>query len=506
LQTFRVTSIVEEDDGLTVTALEHNPDKYDEVELGLKLQPRTISTLTVVPNAPTNLSVSEVLYEQGADINVLVTLSWTPVQGATSYQVSYKVDQRNFITLPSTQSTSIDIRNAIDGQYDFKVFAINSIGKRSAPTELTAQIYGKTAPPADVTNFSVNIIGTQAHLSWTPVGDLDLAYYRIRHSNLTTSATYSDSIDIIDKVARPANTAVVPAMTGTYFIKAYDKLGIASINATESVAIINNISGLNVIETITESPAFLGQKIECSVGDDGLVLDTAVDFDAVVGNFDSVIGLFDGGGGTTSTEGTYFFEDYLDLGNVYTSRLTVNIEVGRIDYVNTFDSREGLFDDQQGEFDGDPDSFDDTNVELWVSTTNDDPNNSPVTWTAYRRFLVGDYTARGFRFKALLTSTDETASPIIKTLTINVDMPDRVIGGDDIVSGTGSGGYAVTFTPAFRVAPAIGVMAQNLAQGDFYEIPTKSASGFTIRFKNSSGTVVSRTFDYVAKGYGELVT
>lgn len=506
LQTFRVTSIVEEDDGLTVTALEHNPDKYDEVELGLKLQPRVISSLSLVPEAPNNLSVSEVLYEQGADVNVLVTLSWTPVQGATSYQVSYKVDQRNFVTLPSTQSTSIDIRNAIDGQYDFKVFAINSIGKRSAPTELTAQIYGKTAPPADVTNFSVNIIGTQAHLSWTPVGDLDLAYYRIRHSRLTTGATYSDAIDVIDKVARPANTAVVPAMTGTYFIKAYDKLDHASINPNSSVAIINDISGLNVIETITESPAFLGQKVECSVGDEGLILDTSIDFDSATGNFDDAEGYFDGGGGTTSTEGTYYFEDYVDIGNVYTSRVTAVVEVGRIDYVNNFDSKEGLFDDASGDFDGDPDAFDDTNVELWVSTTEDDPNSSPVTWTAYRRFLVGDYKARGFRFKAVLTSTDENSSPILKTLTVTIDMPDRVAGGEDIVSGTGAGGYSVTFTPSFKVAPAIGIMAQNLAQGDFYEIPTKSASGFTIRFKNSGGTVVSRTFDYVAKGYGELVT
>jgi len=106
----------------------------------------------------------------------------------------------------------------------------------------------------------------------------------------------------------------------------------------------------------------------------------------------------------------------------------------------------------------------------------------------------------------VLTSTDETASPILKTLTINVDMPDRVIGGNDIVSGTGAGGYSVVFTPSFKVSPSIGIMGQNLQQGDFYEIPTKSASGFTIRFKNSSGTVVSRTFDYVAKGYGELVT
>ena len=175
------------------------------------------------------------------------------------------------------------------------------------------------------------------------------------------------------------------------------------------------------------------------------------------------------------------------------------------DYVNTFDSKEGLFDAIIGEFDGDPDSFDDTNVELWVSTTNDDPTATP-TWTDYRQFFVGDYTARGFRFRAILTSNDETASPILKVLRINVDMPDRVIGGNDIVSGTNAGGYSVVFSPSFKVAPSIGIMAQNLAQGDYYEIPTKSASGFTIRFKNASGTVVSRTMDYVAKGYGELVT
>ena len=506
LQTFRVTSIIEEADGLSVTALAHNPNKYAEVEQGLILAPRVISSLSLVPNAPNNLAASETLYEENADVNVLVTLSWSPVDQATGYQVAYKVDDRNFVNLPITSATSIDIRNAVEGTYTFKVFAINSIGKRSLPTELTTQIYGKTIPPANVTNFAVNIIGTQAYLAWTPVPDLDLAYYRIRHSRLTSGATYSDAIDIIDKVARPANTAVVPAMTGTYFIKAYDKLDFSSLLAAESVAIINDISGLNVVETITESPAFLGQKVECSVGDEGLVLDTAIDFDAATGLFDSVVGDFDGGGGTTSTEGTYFFENYLDLGSIYTSRITAIVDVGRIDYVNTFDAKEGLFDSAANEFDGDPDDFDDTNVELWVSTTNDDPNSSPATWSAYRKFFVGDYKARGFRFKAVLTSIDETASPILKTLTISVDMPDRVIGGNDIVSGTGAGGYSVVFTPSFKVSPSVGIMGQNLQQGDFYEIPTKSASGFTIRFKNSSGTVVSRTFDYVAKGYGELVT
>lgn len=506
LQTFRVTTIVEEADGLSITALAHNPDKYAEVEQGLKLAPRVISNLSVVPNPPANIGVTEALYEVGADINVLVTVSWSPVDRATDYQVSYKVGDRNFVTLPTTQATSIDIRNALDGVYEFKVFAINSIGKKSIPTTLTKEIYGKTLPPADVTGFAINIVGNQAYLSWNAVPDLDLSHYRIRHSRLTTGATYSDAVDLIYSVARPAVTAVAPAMTGTYFIKAYDKLDNSSINPAQSVAIIQDITGLNVVETITESPAFLGQKVECSVGDDGLILDTAIDFDSATGLFDSVIGDFDGGGGTTSTEGTYYFENYLDIGNVYTNRITAYIEVGRIDYVNTFDAKEGDFDATLGEFDGDVDTFDDTNVELWVSTTEDDPNSSPAIWTDWRRFFVGDYRARGFKFKAVLTSTDEGASPILKTLTINVDMPDRVIGDNDLASGTDAGGYSVTFAPSFKVSPSIGIMAQNLQQGDFYEIPTKSASGFTIRFKNSGGTVVNRTFDYVAKGYGELVT
>ena len=506
LQLFRVTSVVEEKDSLVVTALEHNPNKYASVENGLTLEKRAISTLSIVPSAPTNLVVSESLYEENADVLVLVNLSWSPVDRATGYQVSYKVGDRNYVTLPITQSTSIDIRDALDGVYTFRVFAINSIGKKSPPSVLTATVYGKTLPPSDVTGFAINIVGTQAYLSWNAVPDLDLSHYRIRHSRLTTGATYSNAVDLIDKVARPAVTAVAPAMTGTYFIKAYDKLGISSINATESVAIINDISGLNVIQTITESPLFLGNKTECSVNELGLILDTSLDFDDVEGLFDAVAGDFDGGGGNTSTEGTYEFEDYLDLGNVYTSRVTAYVEIGRIDYVNTFDAKEGLFDSGQGEFDGDPDSFDDTNVELYVSTTDDDPNGSPVTWSEWRKFFVGDYKARGFRFKAVLTSSDEGATPVLEVLRINVDMPDRITGGDDLVSGTDAGGYSVTFSPAFRVAPAIGIMAQNLEQGDFYEIPTKSASGFTIRFKNSGGSVVSRTFDYVAKGYGELVT
>ena len=83
-------------------------------------------------------------------------------------------------------------------------------------------------------------------------------------------------------------------------------------------------------------------------------------------------------------------------------------------------------------------------------------------------------------------------------------MPDRTYGQGDIASTTASGGKAVTYTPAFKDVQALGISASNLATGDFYEITSKSATGFTIKFKNSSGAVIDRTFDYVAKGYGYL--
>ena len=432
------------------------------------------------------------------------------VAGSSTFQDFYEVQAKlssdsEWTNLGRASGETFELVNVIDGAfYDIRARSINSLGVSSAYTTKTYQIVGKTAPPADVQNFAINIIGTEAHLSWDAVQDLDLAYYKIRHSRLTTGATYGTSIDLVPKIARPATTVVVPAMTGTYFIKAIDKLENASVNAAEIVAIIEDIKGLNVVETVTESPLFLGNKTECVEVDGALVLDTALDFDSAIGNFDDYSGLFDAGGGTTSTNGTYEFLNIVDLGQVYTSRVTAFVEVGRVDYVNTFDSASGNFDDRLGFFDGDPNQFDDTNVELQVSTTLGDPNSSPVTWTPWQRFFVGDYKARGFRFRAILTSFDETASPSVTMLSVEIDMPDRVTSGNDIVSGVDAGGKIVNFSPAFKASPAIGIAAQNLQQGDYYSITSKTPTGFTIIFRNSGGSVVSRTFDYVAKGYGEL--
>ena len=432
------------------------------------------------------------------------------VTGDSTFQDRFEVEVRKvgsteYTNLGQASGNRFELPNVEDGAtYEVRARAINTLGVASDDATGTHQVVGKTLPPSDVTDFSMNIVGAEAHFTWTAVPDLDLSHYKIRHSRATSGATYADAVDLILKVARPAVSAVAPAMTGTYFIKAIDKLGNASVNETAVVAIIEDVKGLNLVETITESPTFAGNKVECNVTAEGLlILDTAIDFDDVSGFFDDLEGDFDGGGGTTSTSGTYEFANIVDHGAVYTSRISAYLETGRIDYVNVFDDATGLFDDRLGLFDGSANAFDDTNVELQVSVTDGDPSGSP-TWSDYRKFFVGDYKARALRFRALLTSDDAQATPTVSVLRVTIDMPDRVTSGDDIASGTDSGGKVVNFSPAFKATPALGIAAQNLTSGDYYEIVSKTNSGFTIRFKNSGGTVVDRTFDYVARGYGEL--
>lgn len=82
-------------------------------------------------------------------------------------------------------------------------------------------------------------------------------------------------------------------------------------------------------------------------------------------------------------------------------------------------------------------------------------------------------------------------------------MPERTTGGRNVVVGTG--GYDVVFDPEFKATPNINITAESMATGDYWEITSQSATGFHIVFKNSAGTAITRTMDWIANGHGALV-
>jgi hypothetical protein len=431
---------------------------------------------------------------------------------ADRFEVQYKRStDTEWIMAGQAAGNLFEAVGVSDGFFDVRARSISVLGVRSPFTTIT-NFYATLfeTPPETVTNFAANVVGNTLHLTWTPVSDLDLSHYKVRYSPLTTGASYQNAIDVVEKISRPANSLSLPAKSGTYFIKAVDKLGIPSEAATSIVVLTNTaeLEALNVVETLTEDPAFNGAKsmVIRLEDDEGayLALTTTTLFDDPVGNFDDQLGLFDGGGtgGVVSPSGTYQFSDIVDLGEKYTSRVQADIDVSFLNYANSFDAAEGLFDAREGNFDGDESQFDTTTVKMQVSLTDDDPTGSP-TWSEWQDFFVGDYAARALRFRAVLATNDAKTSPAVRGLSVDVDMPDRVEAQDDI---TYTGSQVVTFPSAFKVTPAIGIAA-SLADGDRYVISGKSRSGFTITtFTGGSVSANPVTFDYVAKGYGKELT
>ena len=435
------------------------------------------------------------------------------VQGGSIFTTAFEVQAKKstdteWINLGRAAGNRFELLNVEDSAvYQVRARSVTTFGYKSVFTTASHQVVGKTAPPSDVTGLTGNLIGNQYFLTWNAVPDLDLSYYRVRYAAPDGAPTYQNSISLVPKVSRPATSVFVPARNGTYFVKAVDKLGLAS-ESPASIVLDTNISqleNLNVIQTLTEHPDFNGtfdDVVEIDE-DDRLVLDTSLAFDAAPGNFDDAAGQFDGGSGNVDGSGYYYFGNSADLGSVYLTRVTAKLKQVRLDYVNLFDDASGLFDNREGAFDGDVNAFD--NVDAWIEMrfTSDDPAGTP-TWSDWQQFVVSDVRARAFEFRCKLTTLDDQASPAVSELEVTLDMPDRVESAQDIVSGVGA--KAVTFATAFQATPAIGIGAQNMQTGDYYEITSKSRSGFTITFKNSGGTAVSRTFDYVAKGYGKEVS
>ena len=499
---FRVYGLsINTDSTVSLKLIEHQDNFYTWTS---KAQAPTIAD-TTLPNpnnvsAPASVTLDDQLieYSDGVVITALdVTIGASPDSFVDYYQVEYKLSTAtDYIIAGQGKGLFHRILNVVDGLiYNVRVKAFNTLGVQSSYTSATRTIIGGIAPPSDVQDFACNIIGGDAHLSWTQIPDLDLAYYQIRFSTQTSGASWANSVSLVEKVARPATSVTVPARVGSYLIKAVDKNGNLSSNETIIATNISTIGNFNAVATQTESPTFSGTKTNTIVSDGTLRLDSSELFDSAIGLFDDATSFFDSG--VTAFDlfptGNYLFASPIDIGAVYTSRVTASITQTSDNLDDLFDSRTGNFDDAPSNFDGDTPA--NCNAHIEIALSNDD-----ITYTSFRNFVVGDYTSRFYKFRVVLTSFDLSSTPVISALSVSIDMPDRIFSGNDISSGTGT--YNVVFTnPFFSANYAVGITAQGLATGDYYLLTGKTINGFNIAFKNSSDTGVSKTFDYLAKGY-----
>ena len=493
--TWRVLDVKEnENRTFTITALSHDPDKYDFVEDGTALPPKNFSTLTEIKQPPTGLRASESIVEINNRAVTKIMLDWQNVAGASKYRVFYRYEDGDFTQI-DTNSTNLEIFNTKDGAYEFRVFVYNALNQPSAnPAILPFTAKGQTDPPEDVSNLTLEPINDeQVRLRWTQTTSIDVKFggqVYIRHSPRTDgSGTFANSTDLIEALSGSSTEAIVPAKEGEYVVKFRDLGGRFSTNDSSVIITIPSLRERLALPLIREQTAFSGTKTNLTVSANQLTLTNPA----------------------TNASGTYNFANVLDLGNTFSLKVVSHILSTSANVSDLFDAIPDL--DARDNFDGA--AAQKVNALLQVRTTTDNPSSSP-TFTSFNSFQSGVFRARGFDFKAILESLDTNENVLLQELGVNAFLDARSEQSTSILTTPNSPAahLDVTFAAPFFTGtssiggsntaypPSIGITAQNMASGDFFELSNISGSGFRITFKNSSSSIISRSFSYLAVGYG----
>jgi hypothetical protein len=388
---------------VTMTLREISESVFDEVDDGIVYERDNTTLLSPfeVPGVGLGATVVAKVFAEKLVNELTLTVTSASDLRIDSVEVQYKaVADTDYTTVGSGELGKFVIIDLEKGFYDARARAINTFGVKGEWEYLfNIEVDALSAPPANITNFIKELSAGTIFFSWDAVPDLDLSYYRVKHNPNTSGATWGNSSTVITKVARPSTVASLPARSGTFLIKAYDKNGNESVAATTLVVLPAELPPLGTSQTLTEDPTFTGSKTNLSV-------------------VSSQLEITDASGATPS--GTYLFSTYLDTGSSRTVRATGEVTFERIYKAGTL-----LWDAIPQNWDTWPDNFDtwtdedaafgDVSVTVYVRATPDDPAGSP-TWGSWQVAASSDVVGRAFEFKAELASTNTNFSPSVITL------------------------------------------------------------------------------------------
>jgi hypothetical protein len=388
---------------VTMTLREISESVFDEVDDGIVYERDNTTLLSPfeVPGVGLDATVVAKVFAEKLVNELTLTITSASGLRIDSVEVQYKtVADTDYTTVASGELGKFVIIDLEKGFYDARARAINTFGVKGEWEYLfNIEVDALSAPPANITNFIRELSAGTIFFSWDAVPDLDLSYYRVKHNPNTSGATWGNSSTVITKVARPSTVASLPARSGTFLIKAYDKNGNESVAATTLVVLPAELPPLGTSQTLTEDPTFTGSKTNLSV-------------------VSSQLEITDASGATPS--GTYLFSTYLDTGSSRTVRATGEVTFERIYKAGTL-----LWDAIPQNWDTWPDNFDtwtdedaafgDVSVTVYVRATPDDPAGSP-TWGSWQVAASVDIVGRAFEFKAELASTNTNFSPSVITL------------------------------------------------------------------------------------------
>lgn len=383
------------------------------------LSPFDVPPVGITPSALTKIITEKIVTELAASITT------TDVSRIDRVEVQYKASSDSeYLPMGTGELGKYSVLDLQRGDYDIRARGINTFGvKGEWSYELAFDLNPPDTEPEDVTGFDFEISTGTCFLIWNPVGDLDLSYYQVRHTPATSgdaNELWATSNTVIQKVARPATFATVPARSGTFLIKAVDKIGQPSINATAKLIPVNALPGLGVEVLQTENPSFPGNG---DVANFNVVIDTAANPDELTIDDTSAAtptGTYYFGGALSGSQ-TAASADYIDLGTVRNAVCNGATTFNRhIDYASLWDNIPQNWETWPNTFDdwtSESADFGDMQAVVYVQATDDDPASASPTYGEWLLANGQQVVGRGFRFKVVLSATNTGVSPSIETLT-----------------------------------------------------------------------------------------
>ena len=384
-----------------MTLREISESVFDEVDDGIVYERDNTTLLSPfeVPAVGISLTaVARVIREKALN-SLDVTVTSAASERIDHVEVEYKPSSSSdWIKFSTGQLGRYEILDLEPGNYDVRARAVNTFGIKGEYTvAVDFDVDAFAGAPADVTNFSFEVVDNTLNLSWDAVPDLDLSHYKLRYSTVFTGAAWSNATTAQEKVSRPGTNTSFPLRAGSYMIKSYDKGGVPSDGYTTLVVPTTYLPSYANTLTQTEDATFSGTKTGVSVVSGGLRLTAPV---------------------SAGTTGTYEFSTYIDTSASRIVWARIEANPARVDDSGgLFDDLPGLFDNLPGLFDslGSNSQIDDTNVLFYIATTEDDPAGSP-TWSDWKQFRAGNFYGRAFKFKIELKTTSDNITPNITSL------------------------------------------------------------------------------------------
>ncbi|MGF6958011.1 host specificity protein J [Paraburkholderia youngii] len=478
-----ISSTRDESGNYAIGGIAYRPDKFAAIENDLTLEPIPTGIINPFAIGPcTELNITESLYLMSPVlVGSRATFSWLAPLGAVRYAVAWQFESDS-PQYDEAFMSSIDIEPTQEGEWTFTVWAINSIGIRSAPASIRVELLGLKQPPEDVQGFQLDIYNDAANLTWRPASNLDVivgGQVVIRYSTrLTTAVTWEEANEIA-RFAGGQTNGFAPLMKGTYLAKFINSSGAYSLNAAYVISTTGPLRDFNLVADIPQQPGFAGEKVNTEVRTGVLYISQNADGFAV------------------ATDAGYYFDHVVDMGKTYTVRCTSYIGGAVYDLFDDVDT----WPDWDARADVDGSKIDEGGGLVLASLTNVDPAIAVEgDWGPWTRLVAADLTFRAVRFALALHTAANTYGIGVTDLGATVDVPDRIESRNNIP--VAAGGTVVSFTVPFMQAPAISIIAQGLATGDKWLIDQQSANGFRVQFQDSAGNPIAKTCDWIARGYG----